>query len=607
MARDLFEEAGIATTGTTGPRDLFAEAGVAVEPTPPERSTGEKVYRTLLGALPGGGSVLSLMTSGNPMQDAKDAVGGAVRGAGSIGATLVAPYDYAMDAIKGDRGPSMSGLVTGQQPLSRNAERRADMDAALQSLGADTNSTMFQSGKLGTEVAGTMGTGSILANGLRAIPVIGRSAAPLANALESAGMSTGAAPTTLIGRAGDMATRIAGGAISGGAQAGLIDPANAKDGALIGGLLPPAVLGAGSIGQGIGRVLRGPAVDPTVLQNARNAQSLGYVIPPTQVRPSLGNRILEGTAGKLSTAQNASAANQEVTNRLAREALGASELSPQGIQAVRDQANAAYTSLGNAGAMATDAAYQQALQKIGQRPGQFSKDFPELVNKDLDALVQSYAGKTGFDAQSGLEAIKRLREAQRAANGPMASAAQKTEGKVQGKIANALEDVIERNLAASGKTDLLKQYRNARQTLAKAYDVEKALNATSQNVDARLLARQLEKGRPMTGELRQIAEFGQTFPAAAKMPEKMGSLPQFSPLDLFTIPSLAASGAAGLGPAGVALGAAVPVARATSRYAALSPLVQRGLTKQSSVMPGLLESLADPLLIRSAPVLFTDR
>ena len=45
------------------------------------------------------------------------------------------------------------------------------------------------------------------------------------------------------------------------------------------------------------------------------ARSQGYVIPPTQANPTLGNRLLEGMAGKLTTAQNASAANQGVTNR----------------------------------------------------------------------------------------------------------------------------------------------------------------------------------------------------------------------------------------------------------------------------------------------------
>ena len=53
------------------------------------------------------------------LQRAGDLVAGAVRGAGSIGATLLAPVDIASDAIAG------KGLS-----LESNRERRAAMDAA---------------------------------------------------------------------------------------------------------------------------------------------------------------------------------------------------------------------------------------------------------------------------------------------------------------------------------------------------------------------------------------------------------------------------------------------------------------------------------------------
>ncbi len=51
---------------------------------------------------------------------------GALRGAGSIGATLLAPQDMLQDALQG-RGLS----------LQSNRERRAAMDAGLRSMGAD--------------------------------------------------------------------------------------------------------------------------------------------------------------------------------------------------------------------------------------------------------------------------------------------------------------------------------------------------------------------------------------------------------------------------------------------------------------------------------------
>jgi hypothetical protein len=142
-------------------------------------------------------------------------------------------------------------------------------------------------------------------------------------------------------------------------------------------------------------------------------------------------------------------------------------------------------------------------------------------------------------------------------------------GSAQMKIAKALEDLIDRNLQASGQQGLLEGYRAARQTLAKTYDVEKALTAAG-NVDAKKMANALRKGRPLTGELRTIAEFADQFPKAAQTLEGMGSLPQTSPLDWFG--SAAVSGVTGnpLLMAGV-------VARPGARAAALSPMVQNRL------------------------------
>ncbi|MFM0905856.1 hypothetical protein QU881_26310, partial [Citrobacter freundii] len=63
------------------------------------------------------------------------------------------------------------------------------------------------------------------------------------------------------------------------------------------------------------------------------------------VKPTLGNRLLEGLSGKITTAQNASAKNTDVTNRLAAQALGIGDdvkLSPDVLEDIRKTAGAAY-------------------------------------------------------------------------------------------------------------------------------------------------------------------------------------------------------------------------------------------------------------------------
>jgi hypothetical protein len=112
--------------------------------------------------------------------------GGLVRGAGSIGATLMRPFESAEE----------------------NAMRRQQMTQGLASLGVDPNSLAFGAGKIGGEIAGTLPIGGLLGRGLMAAAP---AAAPLATALSTGGFRAGAAT-----RAGDIAARAAGGATVGG-------------------------------------------------------------------------------------------------------------------------------------------------------------------------------------------------------------------------------------------------------------------------------------------------------------------------------------------------------------------------------------------------------
>jgi hypothetical protein len=85
-------------------------------------------------------------------------------------------------------------------------------------------------GELGAEILGTLPVGGALAAPLRAIPA----AAPLAQAIRTGGFSKG-----------NLATRAAGGAVTGGATAAVINPAEMETGALVGGTVaavaPPAI------------------------------------------------------------------------------------------------------------------------------------------------------------------------------------------------------------------------------------------------------------------------------------------------------------------------------------------------------------------------------
>lgn len=120
-------------------------------------------------------------------------ISGGLRGAGSIGATILTPYD----------------LAVGNTKSIGNPERREAMDNALVSLGADPNSFAFGAGKFGAELAGTA-----------AIPVA---------------------------KTGGLVARSAKNALSAGAAAGMVNPEDAGTGALIGGVATPVIAGVSGI------------------------------------------------------------------------------------------------------------------------------------------------------------------------------------------------------------------------------------------------------------------------------------------------------------------------------------------------------------------------
>lgn len=212
-----------------------------------------KVFADEIRKMRGAPSVAAPVAAPEPngvLQGAGNLVAGAVRGAGSIGATLLVPYDMARDALAG-KGVS----------LESNRARRAGMDGGLQSLGAEPDSWMYQGGKLAGEIAGTSGAGGVLGNALTKLAPGAVANAPraaqLVEALRTGGFSLGGqAATTLGGRAADLGVRVAGGALNGGISAGLVNPDDAGTGAMVGGALPVAVQAVGKVAGAVGRGVR---------------------------------------------------------------------------------------------------------------------------------------------------------------------------------------------------------------------------------------------------------------------------------------------------------------------------------------------------------------
>lgn len=533
-------------------------------------------------------------------ETARDLVAGGVRGAGSIGATILAPIDAAARAV------GVENDYIGRD------DRRESMTQALGDMGADTNSLAFKVGKIGAEVAGTAGAGGALAKPVMALANTRYAAGmePIAEGIGRGLQTGGFRVGELAGTGAGTVARIGTGAATGGAMAGMVNPQDAGVGALIGGALPGATQLAGKVGDVAGSVFRGgPKPSAEILDTARRSMDAGYVIPPSMVNPSFKNRLLESQSGKFETAQLAATKNQAVTDNLVRKTFGLADdapLSQDAMKAIRADAGKVYEQIKGAGAIQADTAYTQALDAIKAKYKTAAKDFPSLGptnmhGKPVDVIGDLVDGLrvNKFDSSSAIDAIGVLRETADKAF----LAKDKTLGKAAKDAAKAMEDVIERHLQTTGDQAMLKAFKDARQTIAKTYTVDKALREGAGTVDARVLGREVQKGKPLSGELLAAGQFGNVFNKAAQPPHLIGS-PGVNTLKNTLALVTSGLGGAAMGPAGLALGGlnyAVPPA---ARSIMFSPRFQRGLLESA---PGMLDETAQLGLLanayRAAPVL----
>lgn len=447
---------------------------------------------------------------------------------------------------------TLSSLVTEQKPT--NAVSRFFNEMGQQSQGltkglsqATGSNIAIPAAEMAGEITASMPAGRVLADLAQKSTTVAKAAPNLLEAIRTSG-----------GAGGGLLTRSAGGAIAGGASAGVLNPEDALLGSAIGGAIP-------IVGAGASKILSTAPQTEDLVKAIATAREAGYVIPPTQANPTFLNRVIEGTAGKLTTAQNASAKNQLVTNKLAANALGLADdvqITPEILDEVRKTAGQAYEALATLpvkeGSKASSLTNAPAIAKID--PAQMVYDL-RVARNDSNAYYKNY------ERTADPEALTKARNLKAEAM----------------KIETALE-----NYAKSiGYSDLVPELRNARELIAKTYTVEKALNKTTGSVNAQKLASELEKGKPLTDQLKQVAQFAQRFKTASKPVESMGSLPQVSPLDFY-------AGVAGLGASQYADKpeyAALAGVRPAMRALALSPLVQNRLIQQPKSIQELLDLL----------------
>jgi hypothetical protein len=362
------------------------------------------------------------------------------------------------------------------------------------------------------------------------------------------------------------------------ANTGTINPAQVFNEAAAGGILtaPTATVSA----------LTTPRAPANLTQSqlvAERAIAQGATLPPTQVNPSMLNRLLEGFSGKQQTGQVASIKNQEVVNAQARKTLNLPEdtvITPQVLQDYRNVKGQAYDALK---ANNTYYADKQFFTDINKRTAELQK----LANTtDVTAELRVLNGlkQMNFDGIGLVEQMKRLRYD---GEGNLASMAPKDRslGQAQKFAARQLEDLAERNLKNFNQPDVMSNFKQARQDIAKSYTIEKSLNAVTGDVSGAKLGQRAAQGKIVPSELQALADAAAAYPTAFQNTSRIGSVPGISPLDV------GAAGVAAASAGNPSLLSAV-IGRPAVRAGITSPTFQRNMLPSSQPqMPSLVNRI----------------
>lgn len=323
-----------------------------------------------------------------------------------------------------------------------------------------------------------------------------------------------------------------GGAIKGGAAGAVGQQTTEMTGSPIAGMFasvatPAAITAGAQRGQNALNAYYGPQQQRNALRDAtiRQAQNEGYKVLPGNVEPSAKNVVLERIAGKTHLEQMASTKNQEITDKLARRAVGLPENEPISSEAMKrirgEEFQKGYAPLTQVGPMPTDTAFAQKLDDIAKNYTGAGKSFPSAIPEPVKQIVESFR-VSGFDSGDAIQASRALREQ---ASGSFRKG-EASLGKAQNEIAKALEDQIERNLASMGNPNaqaMLEQFRESRKRMAITHAVEDAVIEGAGSINAQKLARDLQAGKYLSGDLETIGKFANVEQRVTQPPNKIGT------------------------------------------------------------------------------------
>lgn len=242
----------------------------------------------------------------------------------------------------------------------------------------------------------------------------------------------------------------------------------------------------------------------------KTATDAGFKLTPTQVGNKVGG-LAESLTGQAKLERTLSLKNAPRVNELAATELGLPEgtktITKADLARLKIEANKPYNEIGKTGSRVVSNEFRQEIASIGDKTG--GKSFAGDTPSSISDMKKFYGSVKGFAAEDAVNKIRKLRRDGYANKSGKYDPEKAALGDAQLKVADALDNELERHAQAVGKPELVANYKAARVQLAKLATVENALRGS--DVSALALARAQKNGAPLSGNLKTIADSAAEF------------------------------------------------------------------------------------------------
>ena len=362
----------------------------------------------------------------------------------------------------------------------------------------------FQWGEFVSDVGTGMVPGAPLAAG-----VVKGGAKPLVREVVKQGLTAvgGAETQSLIDR----------GQLLGGKQLATAATLGAAGGAVGQKLQSGSKQVQGAVGQQMaGRSLRSRTADA--------GAELGLKAPPadiekvTEAGVSFGTKQASSAAGADALRFETQLQNQRAVDKAVKEELKVpvnSDVDLGVLRSIRDKAGEIYAEIGEIGERGKKAV--KDIENLQARYTRVSDPIEKArLEDEFEKAFRSTKAKAEIEAMADVDKLQKLRGESRKLKDRYYASEGKDVDALKNSIeireqAQALEMSIEQAVEKAGKPELAEKLRKARETIAKSYDAEDALNLGTGSFDARVFGRKIDQGKPLTGNFETIGKFQQAF------------------------------------------------------------------------------------------------